>query len=88
MPDNNQIRGPQFVQFFQPVIDALRELGGSGQPSEVKEVIADQNQIPENEQAEQIPSGASRFSKNVDWARFYLAKAGYIDASNLWRLGV
>lgn len=88
MSDNNQARGPQFVQFFQPVIDALMELGGSGQPSEVKEVIADKQNIPDDEQAEQIPSGASRFSKNVDWARFYLAKAGHIDASTrgVWSL--
>jgi restriction system protein len=84
----NQIRGPQFIHFFQPVIDALIELGGSGQPSEVKEVIADKLNIPENEQNEQIESGASRFSKNVDWARFYLAKAGYIDSSTrgVWSL--
>jgi restriction system protein len=84
----NQIRGPQFVQFFQPVIDALVELGGSGRPAEVKEVIADKLNIPEGEQGEQIASGASRFSKNVDWARFYLAKAGYIDASTrgVWSL--
>lgn len=84
----NQIRGPKFIQFFQPVIDALIELGGSGQPSEVKEVIADKLNIPENEQNDQIESGASRFSKNVDWARFYLAKAGYIDASTrgVWSL--
>jgi hypothetical protein len=32
MSDNNHIRGPQFIQYFQPVIDALMELGGSGQP--------------------------------------------------------
>ncbi len=84
----NQIRGPKFIQFFQPVIDALIELGGSGQPSEVKEVIADKLNIPENEQSDQIASGISRFSKNVDWARFYLAKAGYIDASTrgVWSL--
>lgn len=84
----NQIRGPKFIQFFQPVIDALIELGGSGQPSEVKEVIADKLKTPENEQNDQIESGASRFSKNVDWARFYLAKAGYIDASTrgVWSL--
>lgn len=84
----NQIRGPKFIQFFQPVIDALIELGGSGQPSEVKEVIADKLNIPENEQSDQIASGMSRFSKNVDWARFYLAKAGYIDASTrgVWSL--
>jgi restriction system protein len=85
---SNQIRGPQFVQFFQPVIDALVELGGSGRPAEVKEIIADKLSIPEGEQGEQISSGASRFSKNVDWARFYLAKAGYIDASTrgVWSL--
>lgn len=84
----NNIRGPQFVQFFQPVIDALVELGGSGQPSEVKELIADKLNITEDMQSEQIPSGASRFSKNVDWARFYLAKAEYIDASTrgVWSL--
>jgi restriction system protein len=88
MSTNSIIRGPQFIQFFQPVINALIELGGSGQPSEVKEVIADKLNIPENEQSEQIASGASRFSKNVDWARFYLAKAGYIDASKrgVWSL--
>jgi len=82
------IRGPQFVQFFQPVVDALMELGGSGQPSEVKEIIADKLNIPDEEQSEQIASGASRFSKNVDWARFYLAKAGNIDASKrgVWSL--
>ena len=77
----NNIRGPQFVQFLQPVLDALIELGGSGQPSEVKERIADKLNITEEQQVEQNPSGASRFSKNVDWARFYLAKADFIDAS-------
>src|SRR6266542_4987944 len=84
----NNIRGPQFVQFLQPVIDALIELGGSGQPSEVKELIADKLNITEDEQGKQISSGASRFSKNVDWARFYLAKAEFIDASTrgVWSL--
>jgi restriction system protein len=84
----NNIRGPQFVQFLQPVLDALIELGGSGQPSEVKERIADKLNITEEQQVEQNPSGASRFSKNVDWARFYLAKADFIDASTrgVWSL--
>ncbi|CAG1010010.1 Mrr restriction system protein [Anaerolineales bacterium] len=84
----NNIRGPQFVQFFQPVIDALIELGGSGQPSEVKELIAEKLNITEEEQSEQISSGQSRFSNKVDWARFYLAKADFIDASTrgVWSL--
>jgi restriction system protein len=84
----NNIRGPQFVQFFQPVIDALIELGGSGQPSEVKELIAEKLNITENEQDEQISSGESRFGNKVSWARFYLAKADYIDSSTrgVWSL--
>ena len=32
--------GPKFVQYFFPVIEALKELGGSGRPSEVRDVIA------------------------------------------------
>lgn len=84
----SKIKGPQFVKFFQPVIDALIELGGSGQPSEVKELIAEKLHITDDEQGKQISSGASRFGKNVDWARFYLAKAAFIDASmrGVWSL--
>ena len=84
----NNIRGPQFVQFFQPVIDALIELGGSGQPSEVEELIIEKLNISEDEQNEQISSGSSRFRNKVNWARFYLAKADFIDASTrgVWNL--
>jgi restriction system protein len=84
----NNIRGPQFVQYFQPVIDALIELGGSGQPSEVKELIAEKLNITEDEQGEQISSGESRFSSKVSWARFYLVKADLIDSSTrgVWSL--
>ena len=57
------------------------ELGGSGQPSEVKELIAAKLNITEEEQSEQISSGQSRYSNKVDWARFYLVKVGFIDSS-------
>jgi restriction system protein len=81
-------KGPQFVKYFSPVIEALKKLGGSGRPSEVKEVITEELTLSETDLNETISSGASRFSKNVDWARFYLAKAGYIDASvrGVWTL--
>ncbi|MFZ6028057.1 MAG: restriction endonuclease [Chloroflexota bacterium] len=88
MPRNARNKGPQFIRYIQPVLDALADLGGSGQPTEVKELIAERLNITEGEQEQQIASGASRFSKNVDWARFYLAKAGYIDSSmrGVWSL--
>lgn len=84
----NSAKGPQFIRFFQPVINALLELGGSGRPDEVMDIIAQRLKITEDEQTVAISSGESRFRKNVNWARFYLAKAGLIDASTrgVWTL--
>ena len=81
-------RGPQFVRYFQPVLDAFGELGGSGRPEEVVELIADRLGVTNKERDELISSGESRFRKNVNWARFYLAKAECIDSSTrgVWTL--
>ena len=86
--ENEQKKGPKFIRYMQPVVDALIKLGGSGRPSEVKELIIESLSVSDDEQTAQISSGASRFSKNVDWARFYLAKADYIDSSRrgVWSL--
>lgn len=85
---SGQQKGPRFVHYFQPVINALIELGGSGRPEEVEEAIVEQLELSEEERNEQIPSGQSRFSNKVNWARFYLAKAGLIDSSTrgVWSL--
>jgi len=52
-------------------------------------VIAKNLQISDTEQSEPLPSGVqTRFENQVHWARFYLAKAGYIDSSQrgVWTL--
>ena len=73
---------PAFVKFIGPVVAALRDLGGSGRPDEVRGVVAIALGITEEEQARRLPSGVqSRFENQVHWARFYLARAGYIDSS-------
>jgi restriction system protein len=80
---------PAFVKYIPPVIAALRQLGGSGRPDEVRSAIAKAQNISEEEQARPLPSGVqSRFENQVHWARFYLAKGGYIDASRhgVWTL--
>lgn len=80
---------PEFVKFIGPVIAALGELGGSGRPGEVRGTIAKALNISQEEQARPLPSGVqSRFENQVHWARFYLAKGGYIDASRhgVWTL--
>jgi restriction system protein len=86
--NSTQLKGPQFVRYFQPVIDALISLGGSGRPEEVEDVIAETLNLSEDIRNEQIPSGQSRFSNKVNWARFYLVKAGLIDSSTrgVWSL--
>ena len=79
----------QFAKYVGPVIEAIRELGGSGRPDEVRAVIARSLKLSEAELSEQLPSGVqTRFENQVHWARFYLSKAGYIDSSQrgVWTL--
>ena len=80
--------GTQFVRFFGPLLDALRELGGSGAPSEVVEQIASDLEIPDDVQNELLDSGTPRFRNQVAWARFYLMREGLIDSSKrgIWSL--
>src|SRR5437762_3479119 len=82
------MNGPQFVRYFGPVIEALKELGGSGRPREVRDIITRKMRISEDAQSELLPSGNSRYDNQVQWARFYLAKAGLIDSSRrgVWSL--
>ncbi len=61
------VRGPQFVQYFGPVIAALKGLGGSGRPAEVRDAIAELLTIAEDDQAITMQSGESRFSNQVTW---------------------
>jgi restriction system protein len=74
-----RLKGPQFIQYFQPVIDGLRDLGSSAKPKEVYSWIAEHNEIPRTEVEGTTKGGQSKFENKVGWARFYLAKAGLID---------
>jgi len=80
--------GPQFVKYFRPVIDALKELGNSGTPSEVREIIATNFNLSEEQLNDTMASGTSRFLNQVAWARFYLNKTGFIASSKrgVWSL--
>lgn len=82
-------QGPRFVQYFGPVLDALRDLGGESSPEQVVAWIRDRLAIPQAELNEKTKGGQqSRYENKVGWARFYLAKAGLIDGSRrgLWLL--
>lgn len=80
--------GPHFVRYFGPVLNALRDLGGSARPAEVRDRVAALVELSDAAASETIPSGQLRFDNQVHWARFYLARAGYIDSSKrgVWTL--
>ena len=80
--------GPEFVRWFAPLLDTLRELGNSGRPREVSDKIAESLHVPDEELDRTNKNGLSRFDNQVAWARFYLAKAGLIDTSKrgVWTL--
>lgn len=88
MPPKQPPAGPNFVRYFGPVLEALRDLGGSARPAEVRDRVAAIVKLSESAAAEMIPSGQLRFDNQVHWARFYLSRAGFIDSSKrgVWTL--
>ncbi len=81
-------KGPQFVRWFNPLLIALKQLGGSGSAAEVIEVIAKNENVPESVQKEKLKSGGLRFNNQVHFARQYLLWAGLLGASErgVWTL--
>lgn len=80
--------GPRFVQYFAPVLEALREFGGQARPEDVYHWVKDNVEVSEEEVSSRTKGGQSKFENKVGWARFYLAKAGLIDGAKrgLWVL--
>ena len=80
--------GTQFLRWFGPLLDALRELGGSGTPEEATDKVAELSKVTESEQNELLESGHPRFKNQVAWARFYMKREGLLDSSirGVWSL--
>jgi restriction system protein len=81
MPTKKNTTDARFAQLFQPVLSAIKSLGGSARPAEVKEWIIDNVTLPADYVSAVHKGGESKFGNDVDWARFYLVRAGLIDAS-------
>lgn len=81
-------KGPQFIRFFRPIVEVLRDFGGSGTSSEVTDKVIERLGIPEKEQAIILKSGQSRVYNQVHWARMYLVHGGILDSSRrgVWTL--
>lgn len=78
----------EFVKWFGPLLDALRDLGDSGKPREVSARIATNLNLSDEILDQTLKSGSNRFHNQVAWARQYLVWEGLLDASKYgtWKL--
>ena len=76
------------VRFFKPILQILKQSGGSATTSEVIDRAIELLQIPESEQEVTLKNGQSRVRNQVQWARLYLVRAGYLESSRrgVWSL--
>jgi restriction system protein len=81
-------KGPEFIRFFKPILQILKESGGSGTTSEVIDRAIELLRIPESEQEVALKNGQSRICNQVQWGRLYLVRSGYLDSSRrgIWSL--
>ena len=77
-----------FVQWFGPLLDALRELGGSATPNEAVDVVARLCKVPDKQREETLKTKMERFANQVYWARQYLVWGGLIESGKrgVWAL--
>jgi restriction system protein len=79
---------PEFATWINPLLSALRELGGTARPREVVDRVVRDQRVADAVLDRENQGGVSRFTNQVHWARYYLAEAGFIDRSQhgVWRL--
>jgi restriction system protein len=83
-----QGKGPEFIRFFRPIIQVMRNLGGSGTASEIVDRSLEVAQVTEAEQQAVNKNGLSRVKNQVHWARQFLVWTGYLGSSKwgVWNL--
>ena len=88
MPDEQGV--PQYHELFNPLMDALRALGGSATVEELEERVAEMLDLPD--EVLDVPSTSNPYKSQVmyrlAWARTYLKEFGVIENSQrgVWTL--
>lgn len=79
---------PKYDELLNPLLQALRELGGSASVAELEDRVASLLQLSEDDIATLHKGNRTRFSYNLAWARTYLKKFGLTDNSSrgVWSL--
>lgn len=81
-------KGPKFTQHFIPLLESLREMGGSAAAYEATDAVIEKEKIPEKELEKTNKNGGSNVRNAIAWARQYLVYSGHIDSSarGIWTL--
>ena len=81
-------KGPQFTKYMVPLMQALREMGGSASAAEATDSVIERENVSEAELEKTLKNGHSRVRNQIAWARMYLVYSGHIDSSarGVWRL--
>ena len=79
---------PQFVSYFVPVIEIMRDLGGQARPRQIFDELIKRHTIPESFLSLTNKNGGSKFENRVHFARSYLFKAGVMTSPSrgVWGL--
>ena len=79
---------PQFVSYFAPLIEIMRDLGGLARPRQVFDELIQRHDIPESFLSLTNKNGGSKFENRVHFARSYLFKAGVMTSPSrgVWGL--
>ncbi|MBC7618070.1 MAG: winged helix-turn-helix domain-containing protein [Candidatus Saccharibacteria bacterium] len=78
----------EFVRWFAPLLQALKDLGGSAAPREASARVAEIEKVPDALRNQVLRTGQERFHNQVCWARQYLVWDGLIDSGKrgVWSL--
>ena len=85
----NKVSEASFLQWFEPLLTALKDLGGSATPDKVRSQIIINLGLSDDEiNKTRGRTEHKKFDNEVAWARNYLAYDGYIDKSvrGVWAL--
>ncbi|MDP2940158.1 MAG: winged helix-turn-helix domain-containing protein [Candidatus Omnitrophota bacterium] len=73
---------PTFDKLFNPLLTALKKLGGSGSISEIEDKVAEITSLTEEEINEIHSESRTKLSYNLAWARTYLKLYGLVQISS------
>jgi restriction system protein len=84
----DNLKVPQHFRYIIPIVEALKELGGSGRASEVIDFIVEKLGGSGQELLETKKKARSKVQKQIYWAKFFLAKTGYLSSPKwgVWKL--